>query len=140
MRLGTIAALTGGSALAAVIAVGLSHSGDDGVTGPLTRILSGLLLDTSGPRVSEAKTSGLFDIYESNLRFLLQIFAVTAAVLSGVLSNFAAKIETHSLWYSVAVITSATALSELSYIGAGAFLFVFSALVLRARSWKMTHA
>ena len=61
----------------------------------------------------------MFDLHEENLRFLMSVVIVIAAVLGGVLSVLAAREEQSSLRYSVAVFAGATALSELSYVMAG---------------------
>ena len=78
------------------------------------------------------------NLHEENLRFLMSVVVVIAAVLGGVLSVLAAREEQSSLWYSVAVFAGATALSELSYVMAGIYLVVFAVLVMRNRKWKMT--
>ena len=80
----------------------------------------------------------MFDLHEENLRFLMSVVIVIAAVLGGVLSVLAAREEQSSLRYSVAVFAGATALSELSYVMAGIYLVVFAVLVMRNRKWKMT--
>lgn len=140
MRIGVTSTVLGCVAIAAVVTIGLSHAGNDGVTGPLVTGI-GLLLDPAPVATTpEMKPVGLFSLYESNLRFLLSGLSVATAVLSGVLAVIASRREANSLWYSIGVFASASALAEFTHFGAIVFLVACGWLVMRSRRWKMAQA
>lgn len=140
MRIGIASAVLGLVAIAAVVTIGLSRAGDDGVTGPLITAIGMVLDPEPATTAPEMKAVGLFSLYESNLRFLLSGLSVATAVLSGVLAVIASRNEANSLWYSIGIFASASALAEFTHVGALFFLVLCGWLVLGNRRWKMAQA
>ncbi|MEM7402259.1 MAG: hypothetical protein AAF304_09960 [Pseudomonadota bacterium] len=139
MRFGKLSALFGLLALTCSLIVGFSIMGDDGISGPLTRLL-GTVISTDEVQYSlpEARSVSFFTLYESKLRLLLQGVVIIFACIAGVLAASAAKSDNNSFWYSLGVFTSVAALFEINILLAMVFAIVFVYLCLRNRRWKMS--
>jgi hypothetical protein len=137
---GTASAIFGLIALVSVLIVGLSLSGDDGVSGPIVKLVSVLIGEPSSIAEPEFKKANVIEVNESGLRMLLGILAVCASIASGILAILAAKNESNSLWYALGVFASIAALTELNYVLAGVFGIIIGVSIMWRRQWKMTTA
>ena len=136
-----LAVCFGALAVVAVVVIGLSTSSDNGAYGILIESLRYLFEATLGPAKSgevQARPPGLIQLSEPGLRLLLSFIVGLAAMVAGLLSVSAAAEESNSLWYSLALFFSATAIGELSYIVALLYIAIFAYFVMRSRQWRMT--
>lgn len=142
MKLGKVSAALGIIAVICVSLGAFSVTRDDGVTGPITYVIEELISYDSGDehQLPELTQSGFSDINEPNIRFLLKVLAIVLSLLAGILAIIAARNEQNSLWYSIGVFASLSAITEINYLVAGIYAGVFIFLVLRSRKWKMTIA
>ncbi len=125
-----------------VFFIGFSVVHDDGVTGSLVNFISTLFNFEAKHETIEvvAKSVGIFDLYEENIRTILRYLAIFFATLAGVIAVFASKYETNSLWYSVAIFIAISTFSEINYTIAGTFGVICLLLIMYQRKWKLSKA
>ncbi len=142
MKLGKISAALGMIAVICISLAAFSISRDVGANGPITFIIEELISNdgASGYQFPELTKSSLFDVNESNIRLLLKILTILISLLSGAVAIMAASKELSSLWYSIGIFASFTAITEINYLVAGVYAAVFLFLILRSRNWKMSIA
>lgn len=138
MRRGKYSVILGLAALAIIVTVELSRSNYDGITGPLTNLITSYFSSSSTTHSPEMRSVGFFALYEKNIQYFMTIAAILMALSSGFFAVLASKIETNSLWYSLGLLSGATALVEIHRLGGLIFLVIIGFWVLKCRNGKMT--
>lgn len=85
------------------------------------------------------KSLSIFDIYEENIRKILNRVAIAFAILSGVVAMYSSKKEVSSFWYSVAIYTATLSLAVVNLLVAGIFLIICFFTIMHIRRWKLSE-
>ena len=85
------------------------------------------------------KSLSIFDIYEENIRTILNRVAIVFAILSGAIAVYSSKKElSSSLWYSVTIYIATLSLTLVNLVLAGIFLIICFFTIMHIRQWKLS--
>ena len=84
------------------------------------------------------KSLSIFDIYEENIRTILNRVAIVFAILSGAIAVYSSKKELSSLWYSVTIYIATLSLTLVNLVLAGIFLIICFFTIMHIRQWKLS--
>ena len=85
------------------------------------------------------KSLSIFDIYEENIRKILNRVAIVFAILSGAVAVHSSKKEVSSFWYSVAIYIATLSLAVVNLLVAGIFLIICFFTIMHIRRWKLSE-
>ena len=85
------------------------------------------------------KSLSIFDIYEENIRTILNRVANVFAILSGAVAVYSSKKELSSFWYSVAIYIATLSLTVVNLVLAGIFLIICFFTIMHIRQWKLSE-